>query len=128
MKRERLSEASPAFRILSVEPRYGHWCGCPRAWGAHLWAGDNADPSLHRHMLIQVRSRIFPLPLPFCPCPGLAPSLPSWTSVAGFALSTPPPTSGPPASPHSSHSTSVRTRVRPVHPLYRSPCDSHLTH
>lgn len=60
MKRERLSESSPAFRILSVEPRCGHGSGCLQAWGV-----DNPDTSPHRHMLIsQVRSGVHPLSPP----------------------------------------------------------------
>ena len=72
MKRERLSESSPAFHILSVEPRYGHGYGCLQARGV-----DNPDTSPHRHMLIfQVRSGVHPLsPTPFCPLPLLAPVL-----------------------------------------------------
>jgi hypothetical protein len=35
VKRERLSETSPAFRILSVEPRYGRIHGRSRAAHQH---------------------------------------------------------------------------------------------
>lgn len=60
MKRERLSESSPAFRILRVEPRYGHGYGCLQARGV-----DSPDTSPHRHMLIfQVSSGVHPLSAP----------------------------------------------------------------
>lgn len=78
MKRERLSETSPAFRILSMEPRYGLCQGCPQAGEALVCAeSTDAPPQPCAHS-----SRIQNLPtfflLPFCPHPGLAASLPTY--------------------------------------------------
>lgn len=55
VKRERLSESSPAFRILAVEPRYGQLCreqATPQVQQAHVHRAralleGNPEPLLH---------------------------------------------------------------------------------
>lgn len=115
MKRERLSESSPAFRILSVEPRCRHGSGCLQAQGV-----DNPDTSPHRHKLtFQVRSGVHLLSPP-------ASVLSSGPSSAHLDRCSPRPPGPPAPAPHELCSPDSSQRA-PGPPLRRTPRGSHLT-
>lgn len=116
MKRERLSETSPAFRILSVEPRYGHRQGRPRQ-------GNPRACRRHRYFPTQTPARSTETQnLP--PCPPLLP-LP-WSGCTTAHLH---------PGPHPLPTQSVLPTAAKVQPvsqitdaLRSEPCASHLTH
>lgn len=54
MKRERLSESSPAFRILTVEPRYGQICR--RLGGTGYPSGVAGTCAEDRHGLREIQN------------------------------------------------------------------------
>lgn len=119
MKRERLSETSPAFRILSVEPRYGHRQGRPRQ-------GKPRACRRHRYFPTQTPARSSETQnLP--PCPPLLP-LPWSGRTTAHPHPRAPPSPHPVCSPHSSEGTTSEHLSQITSALCSEPCASHLTH